>query len=194
MFNLNQSVVVNEEGVGNYFAVGIHENVSLKDITYETSQSGVSYLKFAFVGANGEEVNHTEFAPDPSREDFQKKMKNFLVRVKHISTKFVPEAAVNINAPTLEALAAQLCAILKPHLATTKLRLKVIYNDKNYTCIPKYVPFVENMTTPATSTKLKLDPGFDKLEKDGGSNPALSGGTPVSDPFGGAPASSDVPF
>lgn len=183
MYNLDQNV---QENAGNYFSVGIHENVTLKDITLETASNGNHYIKFLFVGEKGEEVFHTEFGADPTRDDFQKKLKNFLIRIKHICTKFVPEAAVNINAPTLEAFATQLVTILKPNLPKTKVRLKLVYNNKNYTSVPMYVPFIESMSVSKEESKLKLDPNFDKLTKDEGSNPPLAGGIPAGLP--GTPA------
>jgi hypothetical protein len=185
MYQLDQNV---QENAGNYFTVGIHENVTLKDVTLETASNGNPYIKFLFVGEGGEEVFHTEFGADPTRDDFQKKLKNFLIRIKHICTKFVPEAAVNINAPTLEAFATQLSAILKPNLPKTKVRLKLVFNNKNYPSVPMYVPFIEAMAIPKTESKLKLDPNFDKLVKEEGTNPTLSSGTPGV----GAPAQGGV--
>jgi hypothetical protein len=173
MYNLNQEV---SEETGNYFSVGIHQNVALKDVTLETASNGNPYLKFHFEGEKGEQVAHTEWPIDPSKENAEKKIKNFLIRIKHICTKFVPEDAVNINAADFEGFANQVIALLKPNLNKTKVRLKLIYNYKNYVSVPAYVPFIESMAVSEEKTRLKIDPNFDKMEKEEGDNPQLNTG------------------
>ena len=104
-------------------------------------------------------------------------MKNFLIRIKHISTKFVPVESVDINAPDFEGFANQVIDLLTPHLPNNKVRIKLVYNYRNYVSLPKYVPFIEKMAVAKSASRLKLDPGFDKLEKDEGTDPVLATST-----------------
>lgn len=173
MYQLDQNVN-EEQGGGNYFNVGIHENVTLKDITLEEASNGNPYLKFHFEGEKGEEVSHTEWPIAADDANFEKKVKNFLIRIKHICTKFVPAEAVNISAPTFEAFANQVIALVKPNLTKTKVRIKLIYNYRNYVSMPKYVPFIEAMSVPKANSKLKIDPDFDKIEKEEGTDPQMA--------------------
>ena len=193
MYSLDQTV---KEESNNYFTIGIHESVTLKDISLETASNGNPYLKFHFEGEKGEQVAHTEWPIDSSDQNFEKKVKNFLIRIKHICTKFVPAEAVNITAPTFEEFANKVIAMVKPNLHKTKVRIKLVYNYKNFVSIPKYVPFIEAMSVTSEKSRLKMDPGFDKMEKEEGDNPQLGTGsapTPPPTTGGGAP-DDDMPF
>ena len=193
MYNLDQTVN-EEQGGGNYFGIGIHENVTLKDITLEEASNGNPYLKFHFEGENGQEVAHTEWPISQDDANFEKKVKNFLIRIKHICTKFVPAEAVNINAPDFQGFANQVIALMKPNLTKTKVRIKLVYNYRNYVSIPKYVPFMEAMSIPADKSKLKMDPNFDKMEKEEGTDPQLSTATSPSPGTGVSGGDSGMPF
>jgi len=195
MYSLDQSV---QEESNNYFSVGIHEAVTLKDISLETASNGNPYLKFHFEGDKGEQVSHTEWPIASDDANFEKKVKNFLIRIKHICTKFVPAEAVNISAPTFEDFANQVIAMVKPNIHKTKLRIKLVYNYRNYVSIPKYVPFVEAMSVTSDKSRLKIDPGFDKMEKEDGDDPKLGNGAAPATPTAGAQApgapDDDMPF
>ena len=75
MYQLDQNVN-EEQGGGNYFNVGIHENVTLKHITLEEASNGNPYLKFHFEGEKGEEVSHTEWPIAADDANFDKKVKD----------------------------------------------------------------------------------------------------------------------
>ena len=199
MYNLDQSV---SENTNSYLPVGLHENVMLKDITLEKASNGNPYLKFLFEAEDGSTVAHTEWPideADPAK--LQKKVKNFLVRIKHICTKFVPAEKVNINAPDFEGFANQVIAIVKPNITNVKLRIKVVYNYRNFPSIPKYLPFVEPMTVEKEKSRLKIDPSFDKMVKEEGNDPAMNSGsapaTPglgTADPIGDDAGDDGAPF
>lgn len=184
MYNLDQTV--SEESSGNYFSVGIQEDVSLKDVTMEEAANGNNYLKFHFEGSNGEKLSHTEWPITPDDQNFEKKMKNLLIRMKHICTKFVEAEKININGESFQDFCDKVIALLVPNLGNTKVRIKLVYNYRNYVSLPKYVPFIEKMSVDKGVSKLKLDPGFDKLEKDEGTDPVLTSTTnePVVSPTG----------
>lgn len=195
MYNLDETV--SEESSGNYFNVGIQEDVSLKEITFEEASNGNNYLKFHFEGDNGEKLAHTEWPVNSDDQNAEKKLKNLLIRMKHICTKFVDAEKVIINGESFQDFADKIIALLTPHLQTTKVRIKLVYNYRNYVSLPKYVPFIEKMAVDKSASRLKLDPGFDKLEKDEGTDPVLTSTTnepvsPKAEPKSGD--SEDLPF
>lgn len=192
MYNLDQTV--SEESSGNYFSVGIQEDVSLKEITMEEAANGNNYLKFHFEGGNSEKLSHTEWPIGSDDQNAEKKLKNFLIRMKHICTKFVDAESVNIKGESFQDFCDKIISLLTPHLQNTKVRIKLVYNYRNYVSLPKYVPFIEKMAVDKSASRLKLDPGFDKLEKDEGTDPVLTSATNEPVPPTGGETSDPLPF
>jgi hypothetical protein len=200
MYTVDKST---EEGSGDqYFGVGIHENVTLINVTLEKAKKDPfnPFLKFHFKGEDGQLNNHTEW---PIEDGDAKKIANFMKRIKHICTKFVPE--VNLSGSTFEEFAGQVIALLTPHFGKVKVRIKLTYSYSNYVSIPRYVPFIESMAVAKDESQLKIksveDGGIDKMVKDEGSNPQLSttgapGGTGATAgfPSNGATDEDDLPF
>ena len=46
---------------------------------------------------------------------------------------------------------------------TKKVRLKVVYNYRDYASLPNFCPFIEDMAT--SNSGLKINPTYDKMEK-----------------------------
>jgi hypothetical protein len=84
-------------------------------------------------------------------------------KIKHILTKFMPEKDVILKGATFEDFANSVVKLLGDKFVGKKLRLKLVYNKKNYLSFPKF-NFIENVET--TPSRLKIDPQWDKLEKD----------------------------
>ena len=49
------------------------------------------------VSGNSEKLSHTEWPIGSDDQNAEKKLKNFLIRMKHICTKFVDAESVNIK-------------------------------------------------------------------------------------------------
>jgi len=145
------------------------DNVILEDVI--TPTPGESWVDFNFKDSLGNTYRMREFEIDSGNENAEKRQANQIKRLKHMVTKFV---APGTQLPAAETF-TDLCVSIKQLLAvsnvsSTPIRLKLVFNDKGYLSIPKYVPFMEPMSV--TETTLKLDPGFDKLEKERPTDPA----------------------
>ena len=85
-------------------------------------------------------------------------------RIKHIMSKFIPEDKCIISGVnTFEAFSNAVVAALGNTYLGKKLRLKLVYNYKDYATFPKYANFIELQTDAPTT--LRLNPKKDRLEK-----------------------------
>ena len=191
MYNLNETV--KSEGTSaKVFPLGISENAEMTTVGVDTASNGNSFLKFEFKGEDGSSISHFEWPIDSNAEGWEKRLESQMKRVKHIMTKFLPEDKVLITANDFEGFAKQVITLLGNTYVGTKLRMKTVYSYNNYVSIPKYVPFMELMTTE--STRLKVT-NFDKMEKDEADNPSALNTTTSGNGVATEPAESDeLPF
>jgi hypothetical protein len=172
MYDLTIEIETEQSGLS-YIEPGIHENLRLAKpdgtypIVYEKSKNGSDYIAFYVMNPEGQTLVHTEFKPasdDP--EVLLKKEKNLVKRLLHIGKKFVDENAFKVMTKTesFEQMAKAYIAVIGNAYAGKLLRGKVIYNNKNFTTFPNYVPFLESMDIPKEKSKLKLS-ADDKIVK-----------------------------
>lgn len=154
-------------------APGINENIKLVDIAYEPAKEGSQNmcLSFYFEDEKGSQLRHAEWPIDidetkaraTKRGDnpekaVQKRFQAQGVRIKHIATKVIPEEQVVVpKSSTFAQYAQGVVNLLKPHLPVGPLRLKVLLNNKNYSTLPPYTPFVEKQTDAPTGLKIGRD-------------------------------------
>ena len=139
-------------------------NVVIVGFNQGVAANGSKFWDLQIRDSKGNENNIREYDVDPTRADSQKKVDSQLKRLKHILSKFVPEGTVLPQAQTFPEMWTAIENLLKQHQANTKpLRVKLVYNDKGFLTVPKYVPFMELMSVPAEQSKLKLDPNFDAV-------------------------------
>lgn len=163
------------------------ENVTVTGFHVEQSDKG-TYFDIVLTDSKGNTTNIREYEPDANRDDFEKKKKSQLTRLKHIVTKFTPEGTQLPAANTFPELWQGVQQLLGQHQCNTKpVRLKLVYNNKGYLSVPKYVPFMELMTVPATDSKLNLNPDFDNLIRQKPDAPQVATATADT-------ASGDLPF
>ena len=149
-----------------FIDVGIHENVELKKITFNTTDKGNLYLAFTFADEDGRELSHTEWEPkDEDLIKFQSKTQNQIKRVHHIMTKFITKEEAHLKVSSFKEFAEAVINKLGSKFIGIKLRLKVIYSWNDYTSLPKYTPFVELMSISKEDSKLKIS-SIDKMVKD----------------------------
>ena len=169
LYGFNQET---PEQMGNApIPAGINENVKLVDLAYEPAKEGSTNmcLSFYFEDSTGAQLRHTEWpidveetkrravqrGDDPTSA-VQKRAQAQGVRIKHIATKVIPaERAVVSGANSFEQYARAVVQLLKPALPAGPFRLKVILNNKDYSSLPPYTPFIERQTEDPT--KLKID-------------------------------------
>ena len=172
-FNIDSTLQVNEKSLTSYMNPGIHDNCEFTGVTKKVASNGKSYLEFQFKNSNGELLNHAEWDVDPARitpkagetpeEAVQRRVKSMLTRVKHIATKFIPEDQFVIKAQSFDELCSAVVTALTGKGVGKLVRLKVVYNYNDFSSLPNFAPFIEDMSTNPSG--LKINPKFDKMEK-----------------------------
>ena len=149
---------------------GFVENVVISSVTKEMDKNQKPYLKITFKQTDCDaELSLMEFAVEPSgskemtQDELVKKLKSQMTRLKHIITKFYGESlpapygtfeGIQNGLTSFEDLINRIVSLLPPQvLAAKKFRVFVHYNNKNFLELPKFVPFMEDLTIPKeTST------------------------------------------
>lgn len=170
MYNVTKDIN-SETRANNFMGPGIHDNVELKHseegkypIIYGESKKGNKFAAFHFINDKGELLIHTEYEPsDEDREKLENKTINQIKRFKHIITKFVPEDNFIFEASNFEQFVNRTIEILGNAYVGKKVRIKVVLNNSDYTTLPNYVPFIENMEV--TKSKLSINTAMDKTIK-----------------------------
>lgn len=105
---------------------------------------------------------------DPKPVFIQKYVKsvftNLSSRVKHIMSKYIPEKDTLITGvTTFEQFSNAVVSKLGNSYVDVKVRLKLIFNSKDYPTFPKYPNFIELQTDAASA--LKINPKKDRITK-----------------------------
>lgn len=169
---------------------GIVENVFLKEVKFQSMSEGKDPVLQITFGNNSGTLNSIMWPVDSAsvtardgathrrdvpalgfvkgatitREDAVKmEFDNFNTRLKHIATKFVSEEEANVRGNSYAEFAKNYVALLdKDEFKSVSLRLKVTLNNKDYSQLPKYPPFVESMDVPREQSKLRITQ-YDKV-------------------------------
>jgi hypothetical protein len=149
----------------NYVDVGIHNNCEMVKMVVDTSVNGNHFIAFYFENEDGKTFSHTEWAPksdDPIK--LENKTRNLLKRVKHIATKYIStEVFDGIVSSDFNSFCSGVVKAIGEKYKGVKVRIKVTYNNKNFTSFPNYTPFIEKMDVE--KTKLTIG-SIDKVVKD----------------------------
>lgn len=153
----------------NYLSVGINEDVVIVSAKTEISKNNSRFIEVIFE-KDGKTFNHTEWEPtrsinDATGEAFANKLNSQITRYDHILKCFYPnEADRQFVGEDYTEYANWIVDKLNNANKEIKLRIKLVYNDKGYIALPKYLrfSFIEPMTTEK-STMAVLS--FDKLVK-----------------------------
>lgn len=159
----------------------------------EKKDGSAKGLAFQFKQEGGSTFRHIEFPIDNDKEKinaekyYEQQMKagktiemakplfvseyikrtytNQASRIKHIMGKFIPEEKTLISGvTTFEQFSnAVVAALPKDQYVGKKLRLKLVYNHKDYATFPKYANFIELQTD--APTKLMINPKKDRITK-----------------------------
>ena len=173
MYEINQSTQVQEQSSVSSIPVGINDNCTLENISKETASNGSTYLCFSFSDLEGNKLKHLEWDVDPERvnkkegeskeEATKRRVNNMLIRIKHICTKFVDPNSFSVSGSTFNELCDNLINFMGTKYQGISVRLKVIYNYRDYAALPNFCPFIETMTTNPTGLKIGSN---DKMEKE----------------------------
>ena len=176
-YTMNKDIPV--EGNGSAFLdAGIHENIKLTDVKYDESRNGNKFIAFYFQDGNGNQVPKTEWEPKGEGEDLERKQANVMQRLKHIAVNsgILSEDEFQFSVDSFEELGKKVEELLKSkkdQWDKNKLRIKVVYDNNNYTTLPRYTKFacLENMNKiPSEQSKIKILPAIDKMKRDEADN------------------------
>jgi len=170
MYNVTKDIN-SESRSNNFMGPGIHENVELRHaeagkypIVYGESKKGNKFAAFHFINDKGEVLIHTEYEPSAEdKEKLENKTLNQIKRFKHIITKFVPEDNFIFESENFEDFVKKSIEILGDNYIGKKVRIKVVLNSNDYTTLPNYVPFIENMEVE--KSKLSINTAMDTIVK-----------------------------
>lgn len=165
MYNVNKNID-SESRTTNFIDVGIHENVNLIGVEYKVvPENGNEFMVFHFE-KDGKKLSHTEWKPkDADQSKLENKTLNQIKRVKHIVTKFIPKDLYVFDAVDFKSFCEATIRLLGNSYVGKKVRIKVVYSNNNYTSLPNYVPFIEEMSVPVAETKLEIL-SIDKMTRD----------------------------
>lgn len=146
-----------------YVPTGINENLRLgrldgtDPIVYKKLENGNEFIAFNFINDEKQTFVHTEWVPSSDDANIlAKKQKNLSKRLFHIAKKLVDESQLKFKAETFGDLCTKLITAIGDNYKDKLFRCKVIYNNKNYTTFPNYVPFIESMDIPTEKSKLRM--------------------------------------
>ena len=152
-----------------YIPVGIQENVALKSARVTTSPNGNIFLEITFE-KDGATLTQTEWKPtkfgNMSDEDLQKKEDTQFSRMMQILLCFYKDEELIFNATSFEGWAAEVSNYLNKADKSKLLRMKVVYNNKNYTTLPTYAKytFIEPMSISKEESSI-IELGIDKFTR-----------------------------
>lgn len=152
-----------------YIPAGIQENVALKSARVTTSPNGNLFLEITFE-KDGATLTQTEWKPtkfgNMSDEDLQKKEDTQFSRMMQILLCFYKDEELIFNASTFEGWAEEVANYLNRADKSKLLRIKVVYNNKNYTTLPTYAKytFIEPMTIAKEDSSI-VELGIDKFTR-----------------------------
>ena len=173
MYEINQSLDASGITGATPIPVGINENCTFKGLEVKKDKNGNSYMSFKFVDSNGNELTHNEFDVNPqyvtpkegeSKEDaVLRRVNNMLIRVKHICTTFIPKEQFNVRGNDFSELCQNIAQVMSNvNTTAVPVRVKVVYDYKDYNSLPNYAPFIEPMSVANTSLRITQ---YDKLQK-----------------------------
>jgi hypothetical protein len=159
-----------------YMDVGINENVKMTSVEYKQTEK-TEFLAFYFENEDKAKLSHTEWKIRQSVPLAQmdteaaalylKLMNEQIRRINAIVTTFIsPEKFRKIEGETFEEFAKATIAALGTSFENVKVRIKVVYDKRNFTSLPKYTNYtwIEPMTVSKENSEIKIFTS-DKLTK-----------------------------
>jgi len=176
---------------------GINENVTLKSVDAKLSPTQKYFLEIIFEDSEGKTATMTEWKNEKNMwvktdEDLQRRDNIQFGRIMQIINCFYPEIEGEFN--TFKEMIDWVKNILTPMIETKKkLRLKVIYNSRNYTEVSKNGIFVETMDKNPSEIKKFAKDNFERqivADAEGTADPLAVGNTASTQANG----DDDLPF
>jgi hypothetical protein len=151
-----------------YMDVGIHENVELVSVEYKETEK-TEFIAFYFEDEEKAKLSHTEWKVrqsvpltqmEPDVASLHLRLVNDQIRrINSIVTTFIPEENFRkVNADTFADFCKSTIAVLGDAYKGKKVRIKVVYDKRNFTSLPKYTNYtwIESMTIPKEESEIKI--------------------------------------
>ena len=177
LYNITENLQRATSGANKYMDVGIHENCEMTNVEYKVTDKGNEFLAFYFVNSDNEQLCHTEWKvreakpldtmSEKDAASYLKRIDEQAARIHAIVTTFIPKEKFEaITANTFEEFSKATIAILGESYKGRKIRIKVIYDLRNFTAFPRYTNYtwIELMSTPKELSTIKIY-STDKMTK-----------------------------
>ena len=170
MYNKKAAASVEKKDI-KFIPAGINEDVVLKSAKTEESPNGSRFLEIVFE-KNGATLTHTEWEPKMNAytttvAQLTEKQNNQYSRMLQILDCFYNDDHIDFEGESFKEFAEYIVNKLNSADKTKKLRVKVVYNDRGYTTLPKYAKytFIEPMILPEGKTTAIAALGIDMFTK-----------------------------
>jgi hypothetical protein len=151
-----------------YMDVGINENVELTSVEYKPTEK-TEFIAFYFDNEDKAKLSHTEWKirqsvplaqMEPDAAALHLRLVNEQIRrINAIVTTFISEEAFRkVKGDTFEEFCKATIAALGDSYKGVKVRIKVVYDKRNFTSLPKYTNYtwIERMTVPKEESEIKI--------------------------------------
>lgn len=169
-----------------YMDPGVHENVELVDVKFETTSNGNIYLAYYWKNEYGQEASKTEYEvkttgnkplaqlTEKENETYLSLVQSQMRRILYVAKQFVPEEEFKGKEfNNFKDFAQFIKMKLSPNTYTgVKLRVKITYDKNGWATVPSYIrevtnPWIERMDRVASDvTKMAIDSTIDKTTRD----------------------------
>ena len=171
MYSSQRAQAIQKKDVA-YLSAGIHDNILLDSYRTETSVAGNTFIELKFVSKDGQSVTVTEWEPSKGPNindaDFNNKCDNQFKRIDQILSCFYPDDKDReFEGENFKDLVTWVINKLDKADKSILLRIKVVYNDKGYTTLPKYAKytFIEPMSKVNEGKSVIVKLGIDQFDK-----------------------------
>jgi hypothetical protein len=158
-----------KETSNRYMGPGIHENTDLVSVEFKRTDKGNELLAFYFENDLKEKLSHTEWKvtlkkdlnnmTDKESKIYFSLVSNQIKRINAIVTTFITEEAFRqVKGDTFEQFALNTIKALGNSYKSLKVRIKVVYDKRNFTALPAYTNYdwIEPMTIPKEQSRIKI--------------------------------------
>lgn len=158
MYSTKTATTNNQEFNSSYMPVGINEDVILKEVNVNKTANGNDFLEIIFKNSTDQTATISEWKNEKNMwiktdEDLQRRDDQQFGRILQIID------AVNGSHADFEGSSfVEMINWVKSQLNIndTKLRLKVVYDNKGYTKVSSLGIFIEPMTVAKEESQIKL--------------------------------------
>lgn len=159
MYSTKTATTNNQEFNSSFMPVGINENVTLKEVNVNKTQNGKDFLEFVFVNDEGQVASMTEWKNEKNMwiktdEDLQNRDNQQFGRILQVVSSVLGTNPEFEGSSFVEMINWVKTVLDIKKDDPTKLRLKVIYDNKGYTKVSNNGIFVEPMSVSDSQIKL----------------------------------------